>query len=104
MMDLGSALTTASIVGTSIGGYLTGRMSGRSVASQIASDTVDMLQTQVDLLTNDKEHRDLELLDLRTRVTVLEELVTQRADVEELTGKISLVKETVDRIAERVGA
>ena len=91
-------------IGTGLGGYFGGRMTGRSAASQIASDTVDMLQTQVDLLKGDKEHRDLELLDLRTRVTVLEELVTQRADVEELTGKISLVKETVDKIAVKVGA
>lgn len=72
-------------------------MTGRSVASQVASDTVDMLQTQVDLLKEDKEHRDLEILDLNNRVAVLEGLVTQRAAVEE-------VKVTVDRIADKVGA
>lgn len=72
-------------------------MTGRSVASQVATDTVDMLQTQVDLLKEDKEHRDLEILDLNSRVAVLEGLVTQRAQVAE-------VQETVDRIAVKVGA
>ncbi len=79
-------------------------MQGRSSASQIASDTVEMLQTQVDLLKEDKETRDSELTDLRHRVEILEGLVTQRAEVEELSVKVSLVKDTVDRIAIRVGA
>lgn len=63
-----------------------------------------MLQTQVDLLKEDKETRDSELTDLRHRVEILEGLVTQRAEVEELSVKVSLVKDTVDRIAIRVGA
>lgn len=103
-MNIGDAITIASALGTGVGGFVGGRLTGRDSASRLASDTVEMLQTQVDLLKDDKEHRDLELLDLRTRVTVLEELVTQRAEVEELTNKVSLVKETVDRIAEKVGA
>ena len=72
-------------------------MSGRSVASQVASDTVDMLQTQNDLLKEEKEGMGLALLDLQTRVGVLEGLVTQRAAVSE-------VQLTVDRIAAKVGA
>jgi|ERR1044072_9903370 hypothetical protein len=104
MID-GTILSTAILsLSTGLGGYLGGRMTGRSTASQIATDTVDMLETQIGLLKDDKEHRDLEILDLRTRVTVLEELVTQRADVEGLHGNINIVKSTVDRIAERVGA
>jgi FtsZ-binding cell division protein ZapB len=97
MID-GTVLSTAILsISTGLGGYVGGRLTGRSVATQVASDTVDMLQTQVDLLKEDKHHRDLEILDLNSRVAVLEGLVTQKAPVEE-------VKEVVDRIAEKVGA
>lgn len=103
-MDLNTITNIATVAGVAIGGYAGGRMQGRSTASQIASDTVDMLQAQVDLLKEDKETRSAELSDLRIRVEVLEGLVTQRAEVEELDLKVSLVKETVDRIATKVGA
>lgn len=103
-MDATIVSTAILSIGTGLGGYFGGRVTGRSAASQIATDTVEMLQTQVDLLKDDKEHRDLEILDLLSRVTVLEGLVTQRAEVEELTAKVTLVKDTVDRIATKVGA
>lgn len=89
---------------TAIGGFWGGRITGRSSASQIAVDTVDLLQAQVETLRGEKTNRDVELAELRARVEILEGLVTQRAEVEELSGKVSLVKETVDRIAVRVGA
>jgi hypothetical protein len=63
-----------------------------------------MLSEQVDLLKNDKESSELHILDLTQRVAVLEGLVTQRAEVEELSGKVDLVKDAVDRIAVKVGA
>jgi len=101
----GTILSTAILsIGTGLGGYLGGRVTGRTAFSQIANDTVEMLQAQVDSLRNDKDTKDLEILDLRTRVTVLEGLVTQRAEVEELSDKVDLVKGTVDRIAVKVGA
>lgn len=103
-MDFGSALSTAAIAATGVGSFIGGRLTGKSVASQVASDTVDMLKTQVDVLQEDKHEKDSELINLRSRVEVLESLVTQRAEVEELGEKISLVKETVDKIAIKVGA
>lgn len=105
-MDIdGTMLSTAIMsIGTAIGGFVGGRMTGRTNASQIASDTIDMLQSQVDLLKTDRDDRMVELADLRNRVAVLEGLVTQRAEVEELSEKVSLVKATVDRIAVKVGA
>lgn len=104
MID-GTILSTAVLtIGTGFGGFIGGRLTGKSVASQVATDTVDMLQAQVDTLKSDKEDRELVLLDLQTRVSVLEGLVTQRADVEELSGKVTLVKDTVDKIAAKVGA
>lgn len=103
-MDFGTAITAITTVATGAGGYIGGRLTGKSVASQLATDTVDMLQTQVDVLKEDKHEKDAELVNLRSRVEVLENLVTQRAEVEELGEKISLVKETVDKIAIKVGA
>lgn len=103
-MDLNTLTNIATVVAVAVGGYAGGRMQGRTSASQIAADTVEMLQAQVGSLQDDKEARDSELTDLRHRVEILEGLVTQRAEVEELNVKVSLVKDTVDRIALRVGA
>lgn len=103
-MDVASILTIASAVGTGVGGFIGGRMSGRTSASQIAADTVDMLQVQIEAFKEDKERRELEILDLTQRVAVLEGLVTQRAPVEELTNRVTMVKEVVDRVAMKVGA
>ncbi len=103
-MDLSALTSVATMVGVAIGGYAGGRIQGRSSTSQIASDTVEMLQAQVEILKEDKEVRDSEIVDLRHRVEILEGLVTQRAEVEELNTKVSLVKDTVDRIAIKVGA
>lgn len=103
-VDASTMMTGLVSVFTAIGGYTSGRLSGRSSASQIAADTVDMLQAQIEILSVDKEARDAELTALRHRVSMLENLVTQRAEVAELSDKVSLVKVTVDRIAERVGA
>lgn len=96
-MDISSITTIISGVAVAVGGYMGGRMTGRSNSHQIASQTIAMLQTQIESLTRDKETRDLEILDLLNRVSVLEGLVTQRAAVAE-------VKETVDRIADKIGA
>lgn len=103
-MDLNTLTTITTAIGVGAGGFFGGRITGRGNLSEIASDTVDMLQTQVSLLQNDKNVKEAELTELRNRITVLEGLVTQRAEVEELSTKVSLVKDTVDRIAERIGA
>jgi hypothetical protein len=103
-MDLNSVLTAATAVGTGLGGFVGGRLTAKNAISDIASSTVEMLQTQVSVLQENKEHSDAELVELRARVTTLEELVTQRAEVAELSSKVDLVKTTVERIADRVGA
>lgn len=103
-IDPGTLSTAIMSIATAVGGFVGGRMTGRTSASQIAIDTIDMLQAQVETLREGKESSEAELADLRIRVSILEGLVTQRAEVEELTGRVSLVKRTVDRIAEKVGA
>lgn len=102
-MDYADILTAVGLAGTGLGGYVGGRITGRSGATQIASATVDMLQTQVNLLKEDKERRELEILDLLQRVAVLEGLVTQRAEVEEVINNVTQIRDTVDRIEAKVG-
>ena len=103
-MDIGTVITVVGIGATGAGTYIGGRITGKSSASQIAADTVNILQAHVEALRADKESKDAELTDLRARVDVLESLVTQRAEVAELSGKVDEVKHTVDLIAVRVGA
>jgi hypothetical protein len=103
-LDGNTILTAILVISTAFGGFLGGRMTGRTVESQVAVDTVDMLTSQIDLLKQDRDLREVELTNLRGRVTILEGLVTQRAEVEALTEKVSLVKDTVDRIAVKMGA
>lgn len=103
-MDYADILTAVGIASTGVGGYIGGRVTGRNSASQIASATVEMLQAQIEILKDDKERNGLEILDLNSRVAVLEGLVTQRADVQELSTKVSIVKTTVEKIALKVGA
>lgn len=101
----GTMLSTAVMaLAMGAGGFFTGRRTAASEAMSIASETVEMLQAQIEVLNQDKQHRELEILDLTQRVAVLEGLVTQRAEVEELSTKVTLVKDTVDRIAVKVGA
>lgn len=106
MLNVDGTMLSTMIVslGTAAGGYMGGRMTGRSSASQIASETVDMLQTQVDVLKSDKDDKDLVVLDLQTRIEVLESLVTQRAAVDAMHEEVRLVHGVVSAIAARVGA
>lgn len=72
--------------------------SGWSIGRRgMSRQTIDMLQIQVETLERGIGHKETELVDLRSRVEVLEGLVTQRAAVDE-------VREIVERIADRVGA
>jgi len=103
-MDLSYIGAIATSVGMGAGGFIGGRLTGRNTVSQIAADTVEMLQAQIESLKGDKDERELEIYELRSRVTVLEELVTQRADVDEVSAKVTRVQDTVDRIASKVGA
>lgn len=103
-VDASVIVTAVIAVSTAVGGFASGRAAGRINASQVAVDTVDMLQSQIEVLKEDRDQKEIELADLKGRVSLLEGLVTQRAEVEEVNIKASLIKETVDRIAERVGA
>lgn len=103
-MDIQTVMAVVGIGATGAGSYVGGRITGKNSVHQIAADTVSLLQAQVTALREDKENKDAELVELKSRVEVLESLITQRAEVAELSDKVTEVKETVDRIAVKVGA
>lgn len=99
--DMITILTGAAGVG---GGYFGGRRLGMSAAKQDAVNTVELLQVAVAELRTQLHDKDEDLMDLRARVVVLEDLVTQRAAVDEVAEEVKGVRGVVDRIAGKVGA
>ena len=85
-----------------VGGWAGGRKMSASTALTTAISTVDLLQIQVNTLTNDGATKDAIVVDLRARVELLEQLVTQRARVEEVYNAVEGVRIVVDQIKERV--
>jgi hypothetical protein len=99
-MDSGTIITVL----TGLGGVVGGFFGGKRLAVSTAVDVVDLLQAAVEQLQADKAQKDEQLTDLRARILVLEELVTQKADVEAVRVEVGGVRQVVDRIAEKVGA
>lgn len=96
-MDADAIITILTGVAGVTGGFFGGKRLGNGQAQQAAVSTVELLQIAVAELERQGRLKDDELSDLRGRVSVLEDLVTQRAEVEE-------VRVIVDKIAEKVGA
>lgn len=96
-------LTGILAITTATGGFVTGRRTSNREAIAVASDTVDLLQAQVESLKDDKLDRDVELISLRSRVEVLESLITQRAEVEAVHQDVIASKVILDKIADKIG-
>lgn len=103
---MGVEAIVAAIIGISgaAGGFYEGRRRGAAASVGIAVDTVSLLQVRVATLTERSEEKDAVISDLRARVEVLENLVTQRAEVDAVKDEIQGVRGVVDRIAIRIGA
>lgn len=96
-MDIDAIVTVFTGVAGVAGGFIGGRRLGNQQAVSMAVDVVELLRVQVDVLTHKGEADAMMITELRTRVDVLESMVTQRADVEG-------VRRVVDRIAVKVEA
>lgn len=96
-MDANAIITILTGVAGVSGGFFGGKRLGNAQAQQAAVSTVELLQVAVAELERQGRIKDSVVADLQGRVSVLEDLVTQRAEVEE-------VRVIVDRIAEKVGA
>lgn len=103
-MDVNTLLSAALAISTAAGGFGVGRKTASASVVSVAAETVEMLQAQVDLLKQDKSSKDSELVDLRARVELLENLVTQRAEVEAVHADVKASKVILEKIAAKVGA
>ena len=86
------------------GGFFGGKRLGNSQAQTTAVNTVELLQVAVAKLERQGRLKNEEVADLRGRIAVLEDLVTQRAEVEAVHADVKVVRSVVDRIATKVGA
>lgn len=86
------------------GGYFGGKKLGSGQAVSTAVEVVALLQAQVDTLEGNLDHKNHELEELKHRVSILEELVTQRAEVAAVHEEVKGVRVVVDQIAKKVGA
>lgn len=103
-MGIEAIAATVLLIAGSVGGYFGGKRSAVSQSMGIAVDTVELLQAQVATLIEQGRLKDEKIATLEGRVNVLNDLVTQRAEVEAVHTEVMEVKEIVDRIAAKVGA
>lgn len=96
-MDADAIITILTGVAGVTGGFFGGKRLGNGQAQQAAVNTVELLQVAVAELERQNNIKAEEVGDLRGRISVLEGLVTQRAEVEE-------VRVLVDKIAVKIGA
>lgn len=103
-MDLDTLITGAIGISGLVGGFVGGRRTASTHAVGIAVDTVELLQVQVGTLVEQNVEKDKEITNLQTRVDILEEMVTQKAEVEAVKVAVDGVRDVVDAIATKVGA
>ena len=99
--------TITGVIGGTYGGIRYGKntaLSDSANTSAVARDTVEMLQIQVDHLEEVVQEKDAKLNEVMVRVSVLEDLVTQRAEVGEVHEEVKEARVVLDRIAAKVGA
>lgn len=110
-MDAETVITILTGAAAATGGWFGGKRMGISTGmqnavneSQTAVNTVELLQVAVAELERQRQLKDTELADLRGRVGVLEDMVTQRAEVAAVHEDVKAVRGVVDAIAAKVGA
>lgn len=101
-MDPSDIITILTGVSGVAGGFFGGKKLGSAQAQQIAVDTVELLQVGVAELERQGREKSEELVDLRARVRILEDLITQRAEVEAVHEDVKSVMHTVDFIKGKV--
>lgn len=104
---LTTVITTATgVIGGMYGGVRYGKQSALTDAansSTVASNTVEMLQAQVNHLEEVVQEKNQALTEVTARVSVLEDLVTQRAAVAEVYDEVKSSRIILDKIAIKVG-
>lgn len=95
--NLDAVISFIMMAGTAIGAWVAGKRSTRDGRMNDAVQTVQLLRAEIDTLKGKLQEREQEIAELRGRLITMEDLVTQRANVDG-------VRQVVDKIAEKVGA
>lgn len=103
---MGVEAIIATLVGVAgvLGGFLEGRRRGKSQHASDDVNTVTLLQAAVAELERQAKIKDVLISDLTSRIGVLENLITQRADVAAVEAEVKEMRVIVDRIADAVNA
>lgn len=83
------------MVVTGISSWFAGKKAARTQPIAEAVQTVQLMRAEIDTLKSRLAERDQEIAELRGRLRAMEDMVTQRADVDG-------VRQIVNRIAERI--
>lgn len=97
-MDADALITALTGIAAVTGGFFGGKRVGNNQAQQTSVGVVELLQAAVSELERQGRLKDEDLADLRGRVAILEDLVTQRAAVNAVHEEIKEVRQVVDRI------
>jgi hypothetical protein len=94
MIDPGTVITVGTGLASAVGGYMSGRQVNR-----VQKDTIDSQSAGIDALRTRLDEQDRRLLiipDLENRISILTELVTQRANVDRVIEIVTEIKEKID--------
>jgi ubiquinone biosynthesis protein UbiJ len=103
-MDADAIITILTGAAGVTGGFFGGKKLGNNQAQQTAVSTVELLQVAVAELERQGRIKDEKLADLQGRIGVLEDMVTQRAEVAAVHEEVKGVRTIVERIADKVDA
>ena len=103
-MDANAIITIVTGAAGVAGGWFGGRRLGVNGAIEAAVSLSEIQQARIDALEASLGVKNEEVANLTERVKMLEELVTQRAQVEMVHAEVVAVRTAVDRIAVKVGA
>lgn len=103
-MGLEFVMAAVLLIAASAGSYKKGKRDETRGSISSALETIQILESQIAALVSQNEQKDQRIATLEGRVNVLNDLVTQRAEVEAVHSEVLQVREFVERIAAKVGA
>lgn len=83
-MDLSTIATVISTATGVGGGFLGGKRAARAEAKSMADSTISMLSARMDVVEKWSSEKDSKIIDMTQKIKVLEDLVLQRAKVDDL--------------------
>jgi hypothetical protein len=94
-MDAGTIITVAAAIATAIGGYFGGRKAAASTALSMAQNTVNLLESQVNVMQAREVEKEEVIKGLMRRIEILEDMALQREDLTQLKLDVREIKEMV---------